>query len=245
MKDEANFYKRTADEKIYLENRFEKPKETMKQIVSLLNLDAEHICSEEFTLLDIGTATGEFLYHIRKSNPKIILDGIEFSDKLVDHSKDFLSKFNIALEQGDANNLEFIPDNKYNFVTSLGVTSIFEDFRPAYSEMIRVAKDRGICINSMIVNEGDVDVKIQYKTQTSKGYESGWNKFSIKSIGDFLSQHDRVEKFEFIKHTMPFDLPKQSDIMRSWTTYDINGNRILWNGLNMEITLYHVVFYLK
>lgn len=240
-----NNYGRTADDQIYLEDRYEHPKEMIKQIVTLLNLDADLYHSDKFKLLDIGTATGEFLYHIRRVNSKIKLDGIEYSDRLVNHAKDFLTKFNISLKQGDANILISTPDKCYDFVTSLGVTSIFDDFKPAFSEMIRVAKEGAVCVNSMLVNEGDVDVKIKYRKQGSDDYESGWNKFSIYSIKHFLEKHDRVSKVEFIKHTMPFDLPRQEDPMRSWTVLGNNGNRIFWNGLNMEITLYHICFYMK
>ena len=245
MSEKINKYGRSADEEIYLEDRYEKPKEMIKQIVSLLELDSLSKKSNDIKLLDIGSATGEFLYYIRKINSEITLDGIEFSDKLVFHSKNFLSRFKINFTQGDANDLNFIPDKKYDFVTSLGVTSIFDDFKPAYSEMIRVAKDGAVCINTMLVNEGDVDVIIKYKTQNSNTYESGWNKFSITSINNFLLQHNRIKKVEFIKHTLPFDLAKQEDPMRSWTKMSEEGNRIFWNGLNMEITLYHVCFYLK
>jgi len=72
-----NEYGRTADEKIYLENRYEKPKEMMKQIAQLLELNTNKYNSKNFSLLDIGAATGEFLYYIRKINKEIQLDGIE------------------------------------------------------------------------------------------------------------------------------------------------------------------------
>jgi len=97
----------------------------------------------------------------------------------------------------------------------------------------------------MIVNEYEINELIKYKTQAGIGFESGWNKFSKTSINKFLTQNERVKKVEFIKHTLPFDLPQQDDLVRSWTRVDNDGNRILWNGLNMEITLYHVCFDLK
>ncbi|MCF8317870.1 MAG: class I SAM-dependent methyltransferase [Haliscomenobacter sp.] len=245
MSEEINKYGRTADEKIYLEDRYEKPKEMIKQVTSLLVLDTAAYKSKDFRLLDIGGATGEFLYYVRKVNSEIQLDGIEYSDKLVDHSKSFLSKFNIVFEQGDANDLSAVADKTYDFVTTLGVTSIFDDFRPSFSEMIRVAKEGGRCINTMLVNEYDIDVQIKYRTQSGTSFESGWNKFSIASIKKFLTENERVKKVEFIKHTLPFDLPQQDDLMRSWTRIDKDGNRIFWNGLNMEIALYHVCFDLK
>jgi ubiquinone/menaquinone biosynthesis C-methylase UbiE len=187
MTEEINKYGRTADEKIYLEDRYDKPKEMIKQVTSLLELDTPAYISKNFKLLDIGGATGEFLYYIRKVNNLIQLDGIEYSDKLVEHAKSFLAKYNIAFEQGDANDLKGIDNKIYDFVTTLGVTGIFDDFRPSFSEMIRVAKDGARCINTMLVNEYDIDVQIKYKTQSGTSFESGWNKFSIASIKKFLA----------------------------------------------------------
>ena len=39
---------------------------------------------------------------------------------------------------------------------------------------------------------------------------------------------------------MPFDIPMNKDLMRSYTR-EVEGKRILWNGLNMEISLYFIV----
>jgi len=124
-----------------LENRYEETKEMMKQRAQILELNTNKYSYKNFSLLDIGAATGEFLYYIRKINKEIQLDGIEYSDKLVNHAKLFLSKHDISFRQGDANNLNTVADKSYDFVTTLGVTSIFDDFRPSFAEMIRVAKD--------------------------------------------------------------------------------------------------------
>lgn len=235
----SNKYKRTADEGIYAsENRYNNPKEGFKQVANILNL-SKQLASK--SLLDIGCATGEFLYYVRTINPAIILNGVEYSENLVSISSPFLESNKIYVEQGDANALLSIQSNSYDYVTTLGVTSIFDDFRTSFDEMIRAAKDGGVCVNLMLVNEMDIDVIIKYINPKTKELESGWNKFSIKSIREYLQSKKEVKSFKFIKHTMPFDIVKGEDLMRSWTK-ELDGTRVLWNGLNMEISLYHIVF---
>jgi ubiquinone/menaquinone biosynthesis C-methylase UbiE len=232
-----NQYNRTADDGIYaLENRYNQPKEAFKQIGEILNISAA-----SGKLLDLGAATGEFLYYLRTINQNLELKGIEYSRQLIDKAKDFLTTYNISLEEGDANNLSKVENDQFDYVTTLGVTSIFDDFRPSFNEMIRVAKGGAKCLNLMLVNEEVVDVIIKYINPKSGSLESGWNKFSLNSIEEFLSNHKDVSNFEFIKHEMPFDLERKDDPMRSWTKM-LDGKRIFWNGLGMEISLYYIVF---
>lgn len=234
-------YNRTADDSIYLEeNRYENPKELFKQAFALLEL-AQSPPPATVSLLDIGGATGEFLYYIRTLNKEIDLTCVEYSEKMVESVKPFLKKYNINIEQGDANNLQNIKDRSYDYVTTLGVTSIFDDFCPSFNEMIRVTKPGGMCMNAMLVNEEPVDVLIKY--MNSKGeIEAGWNKFSIASIKKHLNSKKDVTNIRFIKHHMPFDIEKREDPMRSYTRLNEKGERILWNGLNMEISIYFILF---
>jgi ubiquinone/menaquinone biosynthesis C-methylase UbiE len=232
-------YNRTADNSIYLnENRYKEPKELFKQAAQLLNFTTTS--PESCAMLDIGGATGEFLYYIRSIQPHIKLHCVEYSPAMVELSKNVLRQYHISIEEGDANDLKTIADSSYDYVTTLGVTSIFDDFRPSFKEMIRVAKPGGRCMNAMLVNEDDVDVLIKY---LNNGYaESGWNKFSLKSIRHYLESRKDVTEIQFIKHVMPFDIEKRYDPMRSYTKISEKGERILWNGLNMEISIYFILF---
>lgn len=233
-------YNRTADNSIYLnEDRYKTPKELFKQAFTILNLDIP-ASTENKSLIDIGGATGEFLYYVRSLRKDLQLQCIEYSDEMVNASKSFLNSHNISIDQGDANNLSELKTGSYDFVTTLGVTSIFDDFRPSFKEMIRIAKPGGLCLNAMLVNEEPVDALIKYINKDNQ-LESGWNKFSIKSINEFLKL-EGVTDIQFIKHTMPFDIPQQSDPMRSYTKLNSKGERILWNGLNMEISIYFILF---
>ena len=235
-------YERTADNAIYLEeNRYDKVKEQFKQIADILKLDKVKR-SREFSMIDIGGATGEFLYYIRTLQPDMTLLVAEYSSDLVDAGNINLLKHKIPFIKADANNLESVQSDSFDYVTTIGVTSIFDDFRPSFSEMIRIARNNAVCLNSMMVNEYGVDVIIKYINPSTGKPESGWNKFSLKSIEEFLRNHPMVSGYRFEKHIMPFDLPQRDDLMRSWTKINECGERILWNGLNMEIAIYNIIF---
>lgn len=231
-------YERTADDAIYInEDRLLEPKETFKQIAGLLDLS-----SVTGRLVDIGCATGEFLAYARTLNSDLDLVGVEYSPSMVDHGNQRLNSLGIELVCGDANQLP-LDTGSCDIVTTIGVTSIFDDFRPSYEEMIRVTRSGGRCLNHMLVNEEDVDVIIRYLNSEGER-ESGWNRFSLRSIRNFLEAHPDVSRVEFIKHEMPFDIEKRDDPMRSWTRM-IDGKRVLWNGIGAEVSLYHVMFFVQ
>jgi ubiquinone/menaquinone biosynthesis C-methylase UbiE len=240
--DHMNKYNRTADLDIYINQSYKNPKEMFKQVASLIDIKNK---GNETSILDIGCATGAFLYYLRTLNKDLNLQGVEYSSDFVKKSEEYLKTHDIKVTTGDANNLSNFKPAQFDVVTTLGVTSIFDDFRPSFDEMIRVSKNGAQCINATIVNELPIDVIIKYINPSTNEIESGWNKFSKQSISNYLESKKEVENFEFIKHVMPFDMPEGDDKMRNWTVLNDKGERILWNGLNMEISIYFIVFRIK
>lgn len=217
----------------------DEPKELYKQAASLMRIfEDENIDKKK--LIDIGGANGSFCGFIRSKNKNISLTNSEYNQKILKKHKIFFEKNKINVKVDDANLLTE-KDDSFDYVTSFGVTQIFDDFIPSFSEMIRITKPGGIICNSIIVNEKDIDVIIKYLDPNSKKQISGWNKFSIKSISDFLKNNTKVLEYNFHKHEMPFDIDPKPDLLRSYTK-NIDGKRIIWNdGLNMEITTYLII----
>ena len=134
-------------------------KELFKQAVSLMKLlEDKNIDNKK--LIDVGGANGSFCSYIRSINKNIFLQNSDYNQKILKSNEKFFKKNKINFKLDDANSLTE-KDNFYDYVTSFGVTSIFDDFVPSFSEMIRIAKPGGIICNSMGVNEKDVDVIIK------------------------------------------------------------------------------------
>lgn len=142
--------------------------------------------------------------------------------------------------------MNMLADEKFDIVTMIGVLSIFDDFVPSLSECIRVTKRGGVIFIVTQFNEYPIDVLIRYRYSGDSGdYNRGYNLFSKESITNFLQKNDRVKRLEYEKFVLPFDLPKQPDLIRTWTEFDKAGNRIFKNGLQMEINLQILTIFLK
>jgi SAM-dependent methyltransferase len=237
-------YRPAVDKAIYLnERRYDTPKEMFKEAAAILGLSEPSTVKPSVSLIDIGAATGEFAYFVRAINPEVALYCVEYNAELVEYCRTYLAAHNIDITCGDINNLTDIPDSQFDFATSFGVTHIFDDFAPSLNEMIRVTRDGGTCLNVILLNELPIDLLIRYRIAGSNEARAGWNKFAIASVAAFLDGHPYVASYRFVKHEMPFDIAMRDDnLMRSWTVLTPEGRRILWNGMNMEISLYHVVF---
>tara|TARA_B100001029_G_scaffold117481_1_gene97357 strand:- start:9884 stop:10603 length:720 start_codon:yes stop_codon:yes gene_type:complete len=228
------------DREIYKKiNTQDEPKELFKQVVKIMGFLKDNNLKNK-KLIDIGGANGAFCGYIRSLNKDISITNSDYNSDILNNCKFFFKENKIIYKKGDANSLTE-KSNFYDYVTSFGVTSIFDEFIPSFSEMIRIAKPKGVICNSMIVNESRTDVIIKYLDPKTGEHIPGWNKFSISSISNYLSKNKHVESFDFIKHKMPFDIKKKIDPMRSYTR-NINGERVLWNdGLQMEIPVYCII----
>jgi len=101
--------------------------------------------SENSTLLDVASGTGDLAIAALKHKPKQII-GIDISQEMLNIGIDKIKKKKldhiITLQKGDSENIEF-NDNHFEAITvAFGVRN-FEDLNKGLSEMCRVLKPEG------------------------------------------------------------------------------------------------------
>jgi len=219
---------------IYKNPDYTNPKYIFKYIATIINNVVENKSFKNFSCLDAGGASGAFLYYL---NSKF---GQKISTTLIDMDRELCRIANSNLTNtevicGDVNNMHQIKNCEYDFVTSIGVISNFDDFKDSILEMIRVVKLGGTLIIFGQFNDYDIDAVIKYKNSGDHEYKNGYNLFSKKTLSSFLDTIKKVKEYGFEDFTLPFDIEQQEDKIRTWTFY-CNGNRLLRNGL-MEVSL--------
>ena len=222
---------RTADSPIYMkDNTYKKPKEMFKFI--------EHAAFKKKIknqkCLDVGCAGGNFIYFLKKKNPKNDFYGIDPIKKLVDKAKKNVPNCNF-FKKSVINKNSFKPKT-FEKTFMVGVHPIFDDFRPPLKNMIKWTKPGGEIYICDMFNPFPVDVFIYYRMSKDikkNKLERGWNNFSIKSLSNYLKKEKRVKSFSFTKFDMPFDLKRQKDPVRSWTIKESGKKRLMINGLGL------------
>ena len=149
-------------------------------------------------VLEIGAGTGRYSHTLARQGYTV--DAVE----LVDHNievfrKNTLPNEKITITQGNALDLSFIPDNKYDITLLLGpLYHLYniEDKRQALKEAIRVTKQGGIVFAAYVISDGSViDEGFQRKNFNVADYI----KNGLLNGKTFAAKSEPKDLFEFVR----------------------------------------------
>lgn len=236
---------RIADDPIYLnEDRYDKPKELFKFIAALLSDRGAR-----GALLDVGCATGELVYYLRKTLSGVEkFAGFDISPAMVAEAKHNVPGAEFAV--ADILEPAMFAQRAFDVVTCSGVVSCFDDVKVPFMNLLSVAKpDATICIYT-VVNDDPIDVIMRYRRadRPDAPMEVGWNIFSRLTLERILQESGYDLRWAWHPFEMPFELPKRpGDPMRTWTIrteekpfQTVNGACQLINGQVLVISVDHV-----
>jgi len=229
---------RQADEPIYLaEDRYEKPKETQKFIISLFEKSLKNRLPG--SVLDIGCATGEFLYLLKKRFPKCDCYGIDIVESLIKKAKKKVD--NVNFETRSVLDIPYYHGKVFDTVFCFGLVSIFDDIERVLKCVLSSTKKGSLVYISGIFNPEPVDALIVYRNPTKdlkEPWQSGWNNFSQQTVNTILDP--MVRSYTWHRHKMPYLLPKQADSMRTWTIKTEGDQFQRINGIGLLYDLWIV-----
>lgn len=223
---------REHDELYLHENRKKKPKETFKFAAKVARPFLAK--RKDLSIADVGCATGDFLYYLHQCFPKAELVGIDTVPSLVARAKQEVPEAQFFV--GDLYTGKGLPEQKFDAVFLVGVHSIFDEVKPWMDNLLRMlAPGARAYVFGMFNPEGvDVLVRVRYaglsagKAGRKNPWQSGWNMVSERTVRDYL--HTKKYSTKFYPFTLPIDLPKQKDPLRSWTFKLQSGKRAIVNG---------------
>jgi len=203
---------RLADKDIYLkEDRFESPKEFFKLGYREILKDLPECQS----VLDVGCATGEFLYFLTRQLPRIQrVAGIDIVPDFFEIAKKRIP--NAQFVVGDIDKRGFPEIGRFDFVALLGVLGA--NFHPeqVIDNLFSAVSPGGMIYIISNFNQDPVDVHaICRRSGVSEQWETGFNIYSIRTMERLVSKHRGT--VEWVDFRLPFSLPKQTDPLRGWT----------------------------
>lgn len=233
----SNIY-RTHDKHIYLqENRYEQTKEAFKLLVNLAKESG--VLKGRATVSDFGCAAGEFLYHLHHEVPNADCYGYDLLPELLDKAKAGVP--GVTFLAGSVLDSNLLSPNSTDLAFMFGVHSIFEEFEPCISNLIKWTRPGGRVYILGLFNKFPVDVWVKYRMVDDPDHdhrEPGWNIFSKTSVSKFLDDSVGSGNYTFTPFEMPFDLePNPADPVRTWTFSDADGRRLFTNGLSLICNL--------
>lgn len=218
---------------LYLrENRKKDPKETFKFAVKVVRPFLAKC--KNLSILDVGCATGDFLYYLYTQFPHATLAGVDVMPALVARARKEIPGAQFFV--GDLYTGKGLPKQKFDALFLVGVHSIFDEVGPWLDNLLRMLKPGGRAYVFGMFNPEEVDVlvRVRYaglptgKAGKKNPWQSGWNMVSERTVRDYLGTKGYSATFH--PFTLPIDLPKQKDPLRSWTFKLKNDKRIIVNG---------------
>lgn len=220
---------RTHDKFYLSEDRKEQPKEYFKFIVKVAGKLLE---KDNITAIDVGCATGDFVYFLKKNFPNLQLSGMDIDYELLEKAQSEVDDVNFF--QGSIADAKL--PSLYDVIFINGVHSIFDDFE-WLDNLLSSLEGNGSLYIFGLFNPEDLDVLIKSRPAgTSDKWETGWNLYSKKTALSYVEK--RGFSGTFFDFELGIDLKKnESDPLRSWTEKMIDGRRIIVNGLQLVNTL--------
>jgi len=196
------------------------------------NLQSEE--GKRITILDVGCAAGEFPYFLKSEFPEAVISAFDLRADLIEKAKTKVAGVNFFV--GDVLDSKAVVDenNFYDLIFCSGVLSIFDDFEPILENLLGWTGKSGLVVLHGLFNDFPVDVNVKYKLSEnydSPEIESDWNIFSKQSVSRYLDRFPQKLKYSFINFKIDVELPRQTDILRSWTFEKGPGELGLTNGL--------------
>lgn len=191
--------------------------------------------------MDVGCATGDFLYYLAQNFPKAEFYGLDRLPILIERAKSInprarffegdIFSGEIFGEKGE--NIREDLRGSFDYIFMLGVHSIFDEMKKVMENLKYLTREGGRIYVFGIFNPCEIDVLIKSRSSHSDGeWESGWNLFSLATAvrtTDELGLYCKVEPFR-----ITIDIPENfSDPLRSYTFLRMDGEREVVNGLQL------------
>ncbi len=202
------------------EDRKTQPKEYFKFLTSL----ADPLLTPGARVLDIGCATGEFLYYLESVYPGLHMTGMDIDEEFLDKAHKSVPKARFV--QGNIQTNEGLPDTRFDVVFMAGVNYLFADPAPWLKNIVELTEGTAYVFG--IFNPEDLDVRMMVSRSGSAEVQP-WNLISQKSISCHLGDISH----RFIPWNMPIHNPRlHEDPLRSWTIPS-DGSYLIVNGMQM------------
>ncbi|MBI9033200.1 MAG: class I SAM-dependent methyltransferase [Bacteroidales bacterium] len=209
------------------EDRKNQPKEYFKFLAKRARPLFENLKNP--TVLDIGCATGDFIYYLKDRFPYAEFTGSDVVQTMIDNAQ---KKYpDTKFINMDITNDSTFPSHKYDIIFMSGVIYLFEDFKPWINNLKKLLTPQGKAFVFSNYNPEPIDM-ILHVNPVDENYpgKGSVSYFSKKRLGNYLNEINA--KFEFIdwEITIPLE-KKENDPLRSWTIKDEHGKYLLVSGM--------------
>ena len=193
----------------------------------LSNLIKNRFQDKSISIIDIGCASGAFLYYLNQKVSIKSATGIDISDRHIEIAKEKMPDMEFI--QNSIFNIQDLKLPNYDVCTLLGTMSIFDEIEKVIYNSIQLIKDNGVLYIFDLFNDEPVDMLMRYKRSSkNEKWSAGFNVTSLKSCKDIFYNLNNKFKLTFHPFELKAPIKKSKDPMRAWTIKtSSNDNQII------------------
>jgi len=213
--------RRIHDEKVYLaEDRSAEPKQIFRRVKEILTTWNGYTRSQ-VELLDVGSATGEFVGFLSNELPTWRLAGVDVSESLNSVARQRVPS--AQFHNASLLDRDFFQKSQFDVITCMGVLSIFDSLEEPLENLMLALRPNGLLLIFGMMNEYamDVLVRCRYADAPSQPWQIGYNAFSReyyeRVLRDLERKQSRPLKCHWEKFHLKTSLPRRADLLRNWT----------------------------
>jgi len=185
------------------------------------------------SVTELGTASGDFLYHLPDS---VVGIGIDKSAELIEVAKATRQKPNLTFQCADI--LEDQVFTETDLVVMTGFLCTFMDFKPVFEAALSIS-NKYIFVNDFL-NSFGIDSRFAFREGCDQDFQNTYNIWAVGTIESYLSSLGL--QFSIEPYLMASHLDEAEDPMFNFHA-ELDGKRVLTNrggilldGYNIFIT---------
>jgi len=210
----------------------EEPQPPKYTFLTVLNELREKLEKDGASLLDIGGASGDFIYYVGQEFPNAVISMVDHDPALTKIAQNKNQNANII----EKNILDLDDVGLFDCASMIGVHSCFDNFEELFKATFTVVKPGGMMTILGLFNDYPIDALIYHKESKDDAYQSGFNLFSVETVSNILDKQEDVLEYSFSDFMPPIEIEKTDDATRSWSETRDDGSRFLVNGF-MQVPL--------
>ena len=201
---------------IYLgEKEYSEPKEYFKIVVNQIQSKFKN---KPISLIDVGCAAGGFIFYAKNKLNLHKCVGFDISDAHLKQAKEHMPEVDFIV--GSLKNPFINKSKEFDVCTCLGTISIFDEIDDIIFNLISLIKPGGAIYIYDLINDYPVDVLMRYRIVNDNDFSKWKAGFNIRSLTTYkrlIKEIDKKIELSWVDFEMPFQIPKTSDPLRSWT----------------------------
>lgn len=227
---------------VYLgREQYGEPKEYFKRVINLIE-DIHK--KDKISLIDMGCASGGFIYFAKKALNIGDCVGVDISEDHLVQARKYVKDVDFVL--GSLTVPEKTIGRQFDVCTCLGVLSIFDDIEEALKILLSLVKKNGSLYIFDLINELPVDVIERHRNvlnNENADWETALNVRSMLSYKRTISKIANNTKLNWIDFKMPFPIPQTNDPLRAWTIRtEYNEHQIMvGTGQLLNFKILHIL----